>query len=458
MRERGKQVSYVQRHSITRRNSVPSESKPRAAAQRDAGEKHTNGDLQHLIKEQRDSKGVVVKLSPKLRRKDIEGGNKQERGRMVQYINFDDIPDIGADKRAGAARASAVASQSVYSFPSNDSPRHEVEDSGDQLPMSRASRNEAASFANGESRGSRDSFADFDDDNDDEYDDVDCGDQYSVPYSKEPPPLPYEAATKNASNAGSDIGVQRVVTRDPQRTPTNENVRHSEGRRMQSIDMSAGKHKLNDPPGAGIRKQVGGKDAPQRGDHRIVHHIDSVEDKATGTCYSHRRKIEYKPYTLEQYRQIRPKQYMEISNMKPDLNSEELQAKRANKERVKEFSSKLKSFNKDVLDNQRKLPQSSEMSDIEVSKKKMESRREKALQFAKNIPKPKVRHASFTGVAAAADGALADGESSLGAGASGYLEDNGIGVVENSALSELDAKHEANKRQVDAIKRSLGLM
>lgn len=39
---------------------------------------------------------------------------------------------------------------------------------------------------------------------------------------------------------------------------------------------------------------------------------------------------------------------MEISNLKPDLNTEELRAKRSNLERIKEFSRNLKNFNKQV--------------------------------------------------------------------------------------------------------------
>ena len=40
--------------------------------------------------------------------------------------------------------------------------------------------------------------------------------------------------------------------------------------------------------------------------------------------------MEFQPYTLESYRGIKPKEYQEISKLKPDLNTDVLKAKRAN--------------------------------------------------------------------------------------------------------------------------------
>lgn len=90
------------------------------------------------------------------------------------------------------------------------------------------------------------------------------------------------------------------------------------------------------------------------------------------------RAVEYKPYTLGQYKLIKPKDYMEIGKMKPDLNTDELVAKRKNAERIKEFSSQLRSINKEVIIQQPKLPSSVEQSDLNVAKQKLDSKRTRA--------------------------------------------------------------------------------
>ena len=72
------------------------------------------------------------------------------------------------------------------------------------------------------------------------------------------------------------------------------------------------------------------------------------------------------------------------------MNSEELIAKRKNVDRIKEFSKQLKHFNKESLSNQPKLPSASEQSDLQIAKKKYESNRIRAMEYAKNVPKPKV--------------------------------------------------------------------
>lgn len=75
----------------------------------------------------------------------------------------------------------------------------------------------------------------------------------------------------------------------------------------------------------------------------------------------------------------------------PDLNREDLIAKRANLDRVKEFSRNLHNYNRQVLSQAPKLPSASEKRDIRLSEQKYQSNRQKALEFAKSVPKPKVR-------------------------------------------------------------------
>jgi hypothetical protein len=107
-------------------------------------------------------------------------------------------------------------------------------------------------------------------------------------------------------------------------------------------------------------------------------------------------------------------------------------AKRANVERIKEFSKNLKVFNKNVMPKREISSTANEMNP------KVESKTEKAIQYSQNIPKPKIK----------------SNEPKV-------LEPKNIGiaseVVEVSRLDELTSKHLQGRKQVDAIKRSLGL-
>ena len=61
-----------------------------------------------------------------------------------------------------------------------------------------------------------------------------------------------------------------------------------------------------------------------------------------------------------------------LQTMNPitDLNSDELVAKRANLERIKEFSKNLQSFNRQTISQQPKLPPAAEKRDIAISEQK----------------------------------------------------------------------------------------
>merc|ERR1712146_266735 len=59
----------------------------------------------------------------------------------------------------------------------------------------------------------------------------------------------------------------------------------------------------------------------------------------------------------------------------------------------------LQEYNKQALQQQRKLPSSKESKSIQDASKKMESKRAKAMEFAKHVPKPKVKNDSETAIA-----------------------------------------------------------
>ena len=142
-----------------------------------------------------------------------------------------------------------------------------------------------------------------------------------------------------------------------------------------------------------------------------------------------------------------------IQKLKPDLNTEELIAKRVNAERIKEFSKQLQDFNKKSIQVQKKLPSSSEVNSIEIEKMKLESKRIKALEFAKNIPKPKADKPLVLIKGSNSTRALEEDDSYL-------MKNNDFGgdYRDISKIESLEIKHEESRRQVEAIKRSMGLM
>lgn len=99
------------------------------------------------------------------------------------------------------------------------------------------------------------------------------------------------------------------------------------------------------------------------------------------------RPVSYEPCKLSQYKKEKPGGYYELGKLQPDLNSDDLVQKRANVERIKAFSKNLRDINKTTT----KKP---EENNEGASPKKEKSTRDKALEFAKRVPKPKVRAAT----------------------------------------------------------------
>lgn len=86
------------------------------------------------------------------------------------------------------------------------------------------------------------------------------------------------------------------------------------------------------------------------------------------------RPVNFEPYTLDQYRLV--KNVYELGKLQPDLNTDELVAKRKTKDKVKAFSNNLRHVHRSLV------PKRPEAVVVPPSK------RDKALEFARNIPKP----------------------------------------------------------------------
>ena len=124
-------------------------------------------------------------------------------------------------------------------------------------------------------------------------------------------------------------------------------------------------------------------------------------------------------------------------------------AKRANLQRVKEFARNLNKFNDSYIKTQTsKLPPPNQVHEIQKATEKISSKRTKALEFARHIPKPNVNSKETE---------------------EDYVENNGqcdklddkdvYGLTSSEAnrISELETKHLEKKKQIEAIKKSMGM-
>jgi len=98
----------------------------------------------------------------------------------------------------------------------------------------------------------------------------------------------------------------------------------------------------------------------------------------------HRPPVEYTPATVEEYKQRfgNKAEVSELGRFGPDLDDEDLLMKRAIQEKVKQFSRELHRVNKHRAAKAQPKP--------EPKAESKPTARAKAMQFAKNIPKPKL--------------------------------------------------------------------
>lgn len=114
-------------------------------------------------------------------------------------------------------------------------------------------------------------------------------------------------------------------------------------------------------------------------------------------------------------------------------------------ERIKDFSKKLNEYNRSTLFQQRKNVPSDEHRSIELSKQKLESKRQKAIDFARNIPKPKTNKKGL------------NHNINYATHESDHLYENDFIDEDSRRLLELQEKHDLNKAKIETIKKSMGL-
>ncbi|KAI5084643.1 hypothetical protein GOP47_0000812 [Adiantum capillus-veneris] len=132
------------------------------------------------------------------------------------------------------------------------------------------------------------------------------------------------------------------------------------------------------------------------------------------------RQREFKTYTLKDYRKQQTGVYVELGKLGPDTTTESLLNQRTKLE-------KMKAFGRSARDNNM-----SQISENKKPKEKRQSCREKAIEFASKIPRPKrkVQKENYTD----------------------HMEAPTHPVTE---IEKMEAKHQRDKQHVEAIRRDL---
>merc|ERR1712166_1174614 len=100
-----------------------------------------------------------------------------------------------------------------------------------------------------------------------------------------------------------------------------------------------------------------------------------------------RAAVDYKPYTYTEYKtNCQPGKWEKLGTLGPDLQDEELLNKRAQKERLKDYSSQLRKYNAQVVDSENVFTPASQ-----PTAQKPKSKREMAREYAARVPKPKLK-------------------------------------------------------------------
>ena len=134
---------------------------------------------------------------------------------------------------------------------------------------------------------------------------------------------------------------------------------------------------------------------------------------------------EYKKYTGKI-----SKEYYVLGGLKPNLDTEELMQKRANKEKVKTFSRNLTALNREIIARQ---PQP-----ISTNSTSALSKFERAKDYGKKVPRPRPRPNLVD----------ADGDDT---------SDFSNPLKEMDELSIMEAEHQDRRRQAAKIREELGL-
>jgi len=142
----------------------------------------------------------------------------------------------------------------------------------------------------------------------------------------------------------------------------------------------------------------------------------------------------YKPYSLKDYKEIKNQVPQNSRGLGPNINNEDWQKRKEKLERITQFSENVRVFNSQLI-----IPVFHNKATSEQTKERWKSKREIALAFAKNIPKPKPQKIN--------------GESPPRKNRSyDHIEPEFEEKMIENELQELDRKHKLYANQVEKLK------
>mmetsp|Transcript_4600 Transcript_4600/g.17358 ORF Transcript_4600/g.17358 Transcript_4600/m.17358 type:complete len:518 (-) Transcript_4600:1654-3207(-) len=105
---------------------------------------------------------------------------------------------------------------------------------------------------------------------------------------------------------------------------------------------------------------------------------------------AHRRKVEFKPYTIDDYKsmKMKTKGLEKLGGLGPDLDNDVLKKRRQKQERMKNYAKLIMKENAEFLSN---VPRASPTNHSKTQAKKGADKRERMKEFASQIPKPKLK-------------------------------------------------------------------
>ncbi|DAZ94812.1 TPA: hypothetical protein N0F65_012839 [Lagenidium giganteum] len=197
----------------------------------------------------------------------------------------------------------------------------------------------------------------------------------------------------------------------------------------------------------------GGGDQEHMREHRSPREINEarVQSDQDQLAFSRKaRPVQYEPYKLAQYKKEKPNGYYELGKLQPDLNAEDLVQKRANMERIKAFSKNLRVINKTTESTKKRTASNNDNNDnnnATAANNKAKSTREKAIEFAKHIPKPRAARATASDDTTAHMPPINAQARPINSIVDDDLEDDEV----TSELQQLQLRHQASKAQVEAL-------
>jgi hypothetical protein len=151
------------------------------------------------------------------------------------------------------------------------------------------------------------------------------------------------------------------------------------------------------------------------------------------------RPAKYSPCTVSQYLREKPKEYIQLGALQPDLQAPDLLAKHAATKKVNEYADRVKETNRAAIEASKRLCAAPQ------EKKLQPSKREKAAAYAAGLRRPRPALLQKTSEQASSEAELPHLSSRRQ-----IIKGDGCGS--NTRLEELEIRHEDMRKKVQQMK------